>query len=352
MFLKIERGKQMSNKLDLFVGSYGTEAEETIYWLHFDPENESLVKVAATSGIENPSFVLVNNAKTHLYAVSEVDQGEVVSYKIDYDNHKLIELNRQPTKGGPCYIEIDENDTHIFTANYGGGSFIVHPLSENGEIKSNSDFVDYGSAAKEAGHISHAHAIKNIPGTKIYVATDLGLDKLYVYRFDEAAGRLEPITEMDTAKGAGPRHLTFREDLNRMYVLNQDDSTLSVYEYNRDGTRFDLLQTLPTLLEAFDGINYCADIHISNDFLYVSNRGHHSITGYKIERDGNLTTISNTPSQGDWPRGFITLPDVPYILVANEHTNEIIVMTILEDGQLKSTGNKIEIPKPVWLEVL
>lgn len=340
----------MSDNYDVFIGSYGTEAEQTIHWLHFDAAQVSLTSVTSVAGIENPSFVLLNNAKTHLYAVSEVAEGQVVSYEIDYINKALIELNRQPTKGGPCFIEIDATDSFIMTANYGGGSFIVHPLAENGEIEAYSDFVDYGPAAREKGLTSHAHAIKNISGTNTYVATDLGLDKLYIYTLSEA-GKLEAQGEIETPTGAGPRHLAFREDLQTMYVLNQNDSTVMTYTYDLARNQFERRQILPTLLEPFDGTNYCADIHLSGDYLYVSNRGHHSLTVYSILGNGELREMSNVTSAGEWPRGFNTVPNAPYLIVANEHTDELIVMMITKDGSLKQMKNKFKIKKPVWLDI-
>lgn len=344
----------MANKYDVFIGSYGNENEETIYWLNFDPEVGKLIKVSAISGIDNPSFVLLNHAKTHLYAVSEVDEGEVISYLVDYQNKSLTELNRQPTKGGPCFLEIDKSDRYLFTANYGGGSVIVHPLAEDGTIQADSDFIDYGSEAKKVGLTSHVHAIKNIPNTNKYVATDLGLDKLYVYELDSVNGKLNELQIIDTPKNGGPRHLEFHEERKMMYILNQDDSTVLVYSYDEADENFKRRQVLPALLDDFEGVNYGADIHLteSGKYLYVSNRGHHSITAYEVIGDGTLEPVSNSCSVGDWPRNFAISPEATHILVANEHTDEINVMTIREDGSMKDTGNKICIPKPVCVNVV
>lgn len=343
----------MTNKFNVFIGSYGKESEETIYWLNFNPDQVELTKVSAIAGIDNPSFVLLNHAKTHLYAVSEVDKGEVVSYLIDYENEKLIELNRQPTKGGPCFIEVDNKDQYIFTANYGGGSVIVHPLEADGTIGEYVDFIDYGPGAIAQGLTSNVHAIKNVPNTNKYVATDLGLDKLYVYELDETTGKLTEQVALDTPKGAGPRHLTFHEALQTMYILNQDDSTVLVYKYDLAAEKFDRIQVLSALLEPFEGTNYCADIHLSKSgkYLYASNRGHHSVTSYKVNTDGTLMPISNVSSIGDWPRNFAVVPNDSYLLVANEHTDELNVMTSEGEGRLIDTGEKIKISKPVCISI-
>lgn len=336
----------MAKGYDVFIGSYGTENEETIHWLKFNPDIEDFVKISTLSGVDNPSFIMVNHAKTHLYAVSEVEEGQVVSYEIDYDDKKLRELNRQPTKGGPCFLEIDKYDRYLFTANYGGGSFIVHPLHKDGHIESFTDFHQYDSSKRT----SHVHAIKNIPGTSMYVVTDLGHDKLNVY--EHQAGKLKFITALKTVTGSGPRHMAFQSKLNVMYILNQDDSKTLVYTYSEKNMKFKLIQIVPTLIEPFDGTNYGADIHISGAYLYVSNRGHHSITTYKILADGRLEMIANTASGGKWPRNFAVVPNDKHVIIANEHTNNLNVMNISQDGRLKDTGKEWAVNKPVCVSFM
>lgn len=336
----------MPNMYNVLIGTYGPENEETIHWLKYDPTEQNFMKISAVTGIENPSFIIVNHKKTRLYAVSEVDEGEVVSYEIDSDHNILRELNRQPTKGGPCFLEIDEHDRFLFTANYGGGSIIVHPLNENGEIEPFTDFHEYGS---RTDLVAHAHAIKHVPNSSLYVVTDLGLDALYVYEFDDQEGKLKLITELQTAKNAGPRHLTFHHDLNTMYVLNQNDSTALVYLYDVNKRTFKLVQVVPALLDRFDQTNYCADIHLSicKQYLYVSNRGHHSITSYKISTNGRLDPIANISSGGKWPRNFAVVPNNKHMIVANEYTNNLNVLNISQNGVLKDSGREFVVSNPV-----
>lgn len=328
------------------IGCYGPETEETIHWLEFDSQKEKLTKISSVLGIENPSFIIVNHKKTHLYAVSEVDAGEVVSYQIDNKNKTLRELNRQPTKGGPCFLEIDESDSYLFTANYGGGSIIVHPIAEDGKIGMYSDFHDYISPT---GSPAHAHAIKHVPNSSLYVVTDLGLDALYIYDFSYENGKLNLVNELQTERHAGPRHIAFHEDLNVMYVLNQNNSTMNVYSYNINKQTFESIQIVPTLLDPFDQINYTSDIHISicKRYVYVSNRGHHSITVYIVLVDGRLDPIGNTSSGGEWPRNFAVVPNGKHIITANEHTNNLKIMNISQDGTLKNSESSLSVSKPV-----
>lgn len=350
MFYQFIEGGYRHMKYDIFAGCYGSEEEQTIHWLSFDSEQGTLEKKTSFSGVNNPSYLALNHKKSHLYAVSEVDEGEVVSFKIDFQTKHIEELNRQPTEGGPCYLEVGDHSNYLFTANYGGGSLIVHTLNDHGEIGRKIDFKEYGTP-----ETSHLHTIRNIPNTTHYVGTDLGLNQLYFYDFDRRNGKLAPTKMIEAPQGSGPRHLSFNPVKNVLYVVNEHKSTVLTYAYDKHLDTVHLLQELSTLPENdYEHDNYGADIHVtpSGKYVYVSNRGHHSITAYEILKNGQLSKIDCISIEGDWPRNFTIVPNEKYILVANEHTNNIVVMKILNDGSLKYTGNQLNLEKPVCLKVI
>lgn len=336
---------------DLFVGCYGSETEETIHLLNFDAQNGKLTRKKSFSGIENPSFLTVNKKKSHLYAISELDDGEVVSFQMNESLEILDELNRQPTKGGPCYVEIDQKNHTLFTANYGNGSVIIHSLKENGKIGRKIGFYKTSSQEKSASKI---HAIRNIPNTAYYIATDLGLNKLNFFKHNQITGEFIFLFDEQVPDGSGPRHLAFHPTLNIFYIVNEFNSTILTYMYDENMQQIKLCQTLSTISNSFQHENYGADIHVtrSGKFVYTSNRGHNSITAYKVLNDGTLAFISCTETDGQWPRNFTIMPDDVYVLVANEHSNTIVVMKILADGSLKRTGDHFFIDKPVCLHVV
>lgn len=338
---------------DLFIGCYGRQDEETIHWLEFDAKQETIRKVTSFTGIENPSFLTVNRKKNHLYAISEVDNGEVVCFGIDHQEKKIHEINRHFTKGGPCYVELGANEDYIFTANYGGGSIVVHALNENGEIEKETDFITYHSK-KSASEVSNVHMITNISKTPYYIATDLGLNKLYVYRFDHVRGHLEQVHEIIMPDGSGPRHITFHPTLNRFYVVNEFNSTVLVYSYDQQLASITLEQVVSTLPDTFEGDNYGAHIETSSSgiYLYASNRGQHAIAVFEILLDGKLKALSHAETKGEWPRHFTNLPDSNFVFVLNEHTDNLIVMKMSESGELQHTGLTYAVNKPVCIHAM
>ncbi|MEK5036665.1 lactonase family protein [Sporosarcina sp. FSL K6-3457] len=344
----------MTKQYDVFISCYGSEEEELIHWFTFDAHNGELDKVGSTSGVKNPSFVTLNTSFNRLYAVSEVEKGETVSYEVDFLNTSLTEINRQSVHGNsPCYSEVKDG-RFLFTTNYGQGNVTVQPLNGAGAIEGASDIQDYTEVAASLGVDSHPHAIRNIPGTNRYIVTDLGLNRLNVYEFDEDQAKLVFVEEILTGDRTGPRHISFHPTLSRVYVINELDSSILTYSYNEDGGSLRQIQKVKTIPDDYEGTNYCADIHVapSGLFLYASNRGHHSIASFVISADGMLQPLENAPSGGEWPRSFAIVPDGKFLLVANEHTNQVNVMSIHEDGILSDTGKSYAVDRPVCVKII
>lgn len=343
------------NVFDVFVGSYGSAEEPTIHWLRFNVINQRFKQITSVSGVENPSFLTVNQKQNRLYVVSEVDEGEVVSFSIDWQREELIELNRQSTNGcGPCFLEVHSSDRYLFTTNYGSGSIVVHPLTVEGRIAKSSDWHDYSKKALEKGIVSHPHMIRNIPNTPNYLVTDLGMNVLNLYMFQEKTGNLSSCKQIKVSAGSGPRHLTFHPYFRRLYVVNELNSTVLVYAYDEEKMDLEWLQTIETIPTEYVGNNYCADIHVSSngENVYVSNRGHDSIAAYQIQLNGTLKMLGHISCGGKWPRNFAVVPCGNQLLVANEHSNSINIMTIQDDGMLRQIDVSYSVTNPVCLQVI
>src|SRR6266536_6195403 len=94
------------------------------------------------------------------------------------------------------------------------------------------------------------------------IFADLGVDQLIVYALDTAAGKLLPHAQTRTRPGAGPRHIAFHPDSQRVYLGNELDNTVNVYDYDAAGGTLRELQTLETL-PAGAPESYVADVHVS-----------------------------------------------------------------------------------------
>lgn len=340
-----------ANSYDLLVGCYGTAGTKNIHVVRFHGETASLEKLASYQGVDNPSYLAVDADTQHVYAISEVEQGNVSCYKLDSTLNGLQYRNSLPTKGAPCYVELGYGNQFLFIANYGNGSVIVHKLEQDGDLEKEISYIKPFN--KEKKRRSQIHMIRRLKGSHFYMATDIGLDTLYVYTFDEQKEKLELYKEFQLPPGSGPRHLEVHPTHNMLYIVNEYQSTVLTYHYNDMLTQLTLKQVLPTIPVDFKGDNYGADIQLtpSGNHLYVSNRGHHSITGYRVMENGCLQLIEQHTTQGQWPRQFIILPDGKHLLAANEHTDNITVMEIKSDGRLVAKEASFPIEKPVCIQV-
>ena len=334
---------------DVIIGSYGTANEPTINWLTFYPTEGEFREIAHYKGVENPSYLTLNKNRTGLYVISEVEEGMIHSFHIDRQTKTIAHLNAKSTQGAPCYVTLDADERYVLSANYGGGSVVSHHLKKDGSLGTPSKPIVHGNT--HSNKPSHIHTIRQVPHTDYYIATDLGCDKLYVLTFSKN-GQIQLVRTIDVESASGPRHICFHPTKNRMYVVSEFKSCVFTFSYNNNLSDIHCVQVSPTLPKQFKGENFGADIHMTSEgkFLFTSNRGHHSLTTFRISPDGMIDPIAYTPSGGEWPRNFIILPDSPYIIVLNEHTDNIVGMKMDANGELQHITAPFTIPKPVCIQ--
>jgi len=349
----------------LYVGTYTTDTKSEGIYAYRMGDTGGLQRTGSFKST-NPSFLTTDRSKRYLYAVNELGEfggkpgGSVSAFGIDPITDALTFLNEQPSLGAdPCHLTIDRKKRALLVANYTGGNVSVLPIGSDGKLGPATDLENHeGSGPKEQQKGPHAHCIILDPSERYALAADLGIDKVMIYKFDSAKGKLEPGKQpwVQLKAGAGPRHLTMHPNGRWVYVINELDSTMTVLHYNKGKGTLTELETVSTLPADFSGVSYCADVHVSagGRFLYGSNRGHNSIVVFEIERGtGKLKLIQHMSSGGDWPRNFAIEPYGRYLLVANQRSNAVVTFRInSETGELRPTGNIEQIPSPVCLKFL
>jgi 6-phosphogluconolactonase len=196
-------------------------------------------------------------------------------------------------------------------------------LNSSGIPERVSDVIFYGEK-------SHPHMTLYNERTQIYYVSDLGLDRIHRLRLDTTIGKLmtEDVPYLECPKGSGPRHMLIDKNSSNLYVINELNSTVSVFNILSDTT--DIRQTVSTLPEGFREKSFCADIHFSSNGkkIYGSNRGDNSIVTFKVGAGGRLSLVEHQNCGGDWPRNFAVSPSGKYIIVANQRSNEVSVLPV------------------------
>lgn len=343
-----------------YVGTYTRDEgfvdgqAEGIYTVHQNLESGKLTLGKTVAKIVNPSYVLVSKDKKNLYAVSELsnkegNSGEVYSYKINRDD-SLTELGKISTEAfAPAHLATDKTGQYIFVSNYVGGVMLLYKRQADGNLK-----VQQKVSLKNPSQ-SHAHSVNiSADNSHVYIA-DLGNDKIWIYNFDAEKGSLTPNKQkfVSVKKGAGPRHTAFSKNDRFLYVVNELNSSVTVFNVKRKGGLKNI-QHISTLPKEYRGKNSGAEIEVgaSGKYLYVSNRGANNIVEYKINaKNGKLAVIGFTPTQGKFPRFFTISPDGKFLYAANQDSSSISQFSInASSGKLKSIAEPLQIKTPVCIE--
>lgn len=314
----------MPQATQFYVGTYTNGQSEGIYAYSL-MEDGAIDSIGLVARTKNPSFLTKTADSRFLLAVNENEEGTVSSFKIHRDS---LEFINQRSSGGahPCFVSTND-EGFVLVANYTGGNVGLLQLMENSELSPLLDVQQHfgeGTHSRQDG--PHAHSVWFDPDSTTIISVDLGTNELLFSTIDTKTKKLIPLTQpkLQLDLGAGPRHLSFHPNQPWIYVVNELNSTVSLIK--KEGDASVLIASFSTLPEDYAQDNTCADIHLSNDgrFLYASNRGHNSIAIFSIATNGNLELVGHESTRGDGPRNFALSPDNAFLLVANQHSNNIV----------------------------
>lgn len=352
----------------VFVGAYtaGTSTSKGIQTLRLNRETGELTGLTLAAETPNPSFLALHPNGRALYAVNEIGEfqgkpgGSVTAFTIGKGG-ALKKINEQGSGGGgPAHISLNKEGSHAFVANYGGGSVSVLPIAKDGSLQPSTGFVQHEGSGTDPKRQNkpHAHSINVDPSGKFALAADLGLDKLFVYKFDKVKGSITPNDPPFGAAppGSGVRHFAFAPNGKFVYAINELKSTITVFAWDAAKGTLTEVQTLSTLPEGFTGESFTAEVqvHPSGKFVYGSNRGHNSIAVLAVDQATGKLTLSSTQSTGgSWPRHFGIDPAGEFLLAANQRTDSIVVFRInASTGALAETGKTAQVGQPACVKFI
>jgi 6-phosphogluconolactonase len=359
---------QAAEKSDfVYLGTYTKGLSKGIYVARFDPSTGILTKPELAAETTNPSFVAVHPTHRYLYAVGEISQfngkkaGAVSAFKIDAATGKLTLLNQVASKGtGPCHVFVDKSGKYVLVANYGSGSAAAFAIKEDGSLGESTGCVQHEGSGPDQRRQKgpHAHSINLSPDNRFAVVADLGLDKVMIYKFDQAKGDLTPNEPpfAATPPAGGPRHFAFHPNSKFAYVINEMGNTVTAFSFDAACGALKEIQNISSLPAGFVGTNYTAEVqvHPSGKFVYGSNRGHDSIALFSVDQaTGKLTYIETVSVKGKIPRNFGIHPSGNWMIVANQDSDNIVVFKVdAATGKLTPTGQEYEVGRPVCVKFM
>ena len=204
----------------------------------------------------SPSCLALNAAGTRLYSANETDrvgedkEGTVSAFAINRADGKLELLNTVRSGGaGPDLCERPS----VRTVRAGGQLFrrlrrgaadssrrssgrpprdIKNDAGKIGPTRATN--APPGSFAFSGHDRTHAHMIQADPSGRFVLHVDLGLDQIFVWKFDEQKGVLTPSEPpaVSLPPGDGPRHFHFHPNGRWFYSIQEEGSTIVLFDYD------------------------------------------------------------------------------------------------------------------------
>ncbi len=357
-------GMKIAEQKEIFyVGTFSENGSLGIYVYDYRRESHRFDLLQTIISKKSPSFIAVSPNGKFLVSANRIgvesnpEWGSLSSFAIEQSTGKLSLIHDQPSYGdSPCHVSFHPSGKYIIVSHYNGGNFAVLPIDEDGIIGEPTDNVQLEEKGTKMPRQEQPHTHSAIPshdGKFLYVS-DLGLDKILIYQFDEKTGAVIPASMpfVSTLPGAGPRHLTFNPKGNLAFSAEELSSTICSYKVNKKTGSLERVQRLPALPDAFYGENSSADVHMSPNgkYVYISNRGYNGLAIFKITSGGGMKNIGFMPTIGSRPRNFLPDPKGLFMLVGNRDSNEINIFLMEEDGTLSDTNDYLPVPSPVCIK--
>lgn len=352
---------------DVLVGSYTQGKSEGIYRYRFDSQSGKIdLQPRQVIKSENPSWLTLSDDQRRLFVVNENGPGQrdtvgkVSSFAIDAKSHEVTPINQVESKGDePTHSSLSPDGRFLFVSNYAvhpdpGGALAVVPVDTSGKLSAVAQ-----TSTHPASHVdperqasSHVHSAVSTPDGKYLIASDLGADKLFVFRYDSKARQpLQPARNpaVELPAGSGPRHVLFSHDGKHAYLTLEMSAQVALFDYH-DGV-FKRTQLIDLADKSVQQKNSAGGLHSSADgkFLYVANRGgaNQLVVLAIAPATGQLKEIQRRSVEGTEPREFSIDPSGHFLLIANQKSNQIVILRRdTKTGLLGETVQKMDVDSP------
>ncbi|MEO0454385.1 MAG: lactonase family protein [Verrucomicrobiota bacterium] len=357
LFLFIQVTSQ-AGVIDVYFSTRNKGAEG-IYRSTLDTSSGKLTTPEPATSTDPTGFLICHPKTNELYAVTSNDTEHSVKRFQAAEDGSLTELQSVKMEaGGAAHLAIHPDGKLLITAHYGSGKVSVFGLSEDGTLTECLQIIEHGEPSgvnEKRQNAPHPHWTGFSPDGRYAFVPDLGMDKIIIYQVQLDPVQFVPNGAAESDPGSGPRHMKFSLDGKQIYLLNELNLTVSVFDYDSGTGAAQMASQIETLSEEVKSKESMVtaseiQIHPSGRFLYTANRGHDSISAFRIDPSSKkLSLIEVEAIRGAWPRHFAIDPTGKWLLVAGARSDSISVFAIdPESGELQFQARSIvHTPDPI-----
>jgi 6-phosphogluconolactonase len=333
--------------VDVWCGFYGDEAKGVqggILSIRLgegeSPQSDRLAPAT------RPSFIARHPTRPVVYVLNAGEDVAVGAYRTEA-GHRFEPIGEAWSTGAtPCHVAVDRDGRFLVVSCWGDGAVLLYELDSAGSIVrcfSAATAIDPRGGTRQ----SRAHAALQLSDGRI-ATTDLGLDLLRFWRFEEGVG-LVVDHEVVLPLGSEPRHLALHSS-GRLFVIGEASVRVFVLG-ETDGSRYTLETSVQALGRGARDGDAASEISIDSKegYVYVAVRGSNRIATLAI-RDGGATLepLADVDCGGDHPRHHLLARD--RLLVANQHSDSIAILHIdSRTGIPSELGGRVPIAGPTCL---
>jgi 6-phosphogluconolactonase len=337
----------------------GDKDSKGIYIADWNAATGELGSITLAAEVRSPSFLAIypQGAERLVYAVSETGgtDSKLTAYRIAPGQKQLTKINDVPSNGGgPTHIAVTRDGQTVVCANYGGGSVSsYHVRPDGGLSECISHFQFTGSGPYKGRQESpHTHSANPTPDGKWVLVSDLGIDRIFIYRLNPGTSAMTPSgTPFWPAKpGSGPRHMAFHPNGRWVYSVNELTSTVDILRWNSDTGTLTQAGSVSTLREGFpENTAFAGEILCSQNGrqVYVGNRvADDTIAVFDVDqKSGLLKLIQLAENSGKNPRHIAIDPSGRWIVISDVGTGDVLVLgRDLRTGRLSETKHSYKLP--------
>jgi 6-phosphogluconolactonase len=315
----------------------GGKAAKGIYTAAWNENTGEMGEITLAAEVTSPSFLATcPRAEGHfVFAVSEASgqNAKLTAYTTVEGETALRKLNDVSSDGdGPVHLSISKNGKTVVCANYGGGSVSSFQVKVDGSLSEAVSHFQFSGHSTYKGRQEkpHTHSANITPDGKWVLVSDLGLDRIFIYRLNQQTAEM---TTADPAyweakAGTGPRHIAFHPKRKWLYSVNELISTVDIFDWNSKQGTLTLKGSVSTLKEGFPADTaFAGEIVCSLDGrqVYVGNRvADNTIAVFDVDsHTGMLKLAQLADNAGKNPRHIALSPSNRWLVIADVETGSI-----------------------------
>ena len=339
------------NKYVAYVSSYTKRTKNGITIYDVDMEKGNFIYRDSLE-ISNSSYLTCSHNDQFLYSITDMG---VKSYEIE-ENGDLDEINFAPINGmRGCYLSTDYTDRFLFVAGYHDGKITVLRVGEDGAVGEITDeiYVQGMGEVSDRSYVPHVSCVKMSRDNKFLLASDTGMDHVNVYALNYETGKLKPVDIIRSDVNSGPRHMIFSVDNKYVYVLNEMQNSIDVFDYKALDSgypEFEKIQSIQTVdnYHATTSVSRALKFSEDRNYIITSSAGDNSVEIFKRDNEtGMLTKVLGLPISGTYPKDAALFPDLKHLVSLNHESSTLTFFNVdLEKGLLSMCAKEVKIDYP------